>query len=59
MSGQDCPGHEALMQSMLGGAAVMDAAILLVAANEACPAPQNKAWQSPRPCLPSNTIIGC
>ena len=36
----DCPGHEALMQNMLSGAAVMDGALLLVAANEACPAAQ-------------------
>ncbi|KAJ2131007.1 eukaryotic translation initiation factor 2 subunit gamma [Coemansia sp. RSA 518] len=36
----DCPGHDVLMQNMLNGAAVMDAAILLVAANEACPQPQ-------------------
>jgi translation initiation factor 2 subunit 3 len=30
----DCPGHEMLMATMLSGAALMDAAILLVAANE-------------------------
>ncbi|KAJ2501240.1 eukaryotic translation initiation factor 2 subunit gamma [Coemansia sp. RSA 1972] len=36
----DCPGHDVLMQNMLNGAAVMDAAVLLVAANEACPQPQ-------------------
>ena len=27
----DCPGHDALMATMLAGAAVMDAALLLVA----------------------------
>ena len=36
----DCPGHEVLMATMLNGAAVMDAALLLVAANEPCPQPQ-------------------
>ena len=33
----DCPGHDILMATMLNGAAVMDAALLLVAANESCP----------------------
>ncbi|KCV70839.1 eukaryotic translation initiation factor 2 subunit gamma [Fonticula alba] len=36
----DCPGHDILMATMLNGAAVMDAAILLVAGNEECPQPQ-------------------
>lgn len=36
----DCPGHDILMATMLNGAAVMDAAMLLVAANEVCPQPQ-------------------
>jgi len=36
----DCPGHDILMATMLNGAAVMDAALLLVAANEYCPQPQ-------------------
>lgn len=36
----DCPGHDILMATMLSGAAVMDAALLLVAANESCPQPQ-------------------
>eukprot|EP01098_Paradermamoeba_levis_P000329 TRINITY_DN1033_c0_g1_i4.p1 TRINITY_DN1033_c0_g1~~TRINITY_DN1033_c0_g1_i4.p1 ORF type:complete len:337 (-),score=111.21 TRINITY_DN1033_c0_g1_i4:1195-2205(-) len=36
----DCPGHEILMATMLNGAAVMDAALLLVAANDSCPQPQ-------------------
>jgi len=30
----DCPGHEMLMATMLSGAALIDAAILLIAANE-------------------------
>merc|ERR1711865_731754 len=36
----DCPGHDILMATMLNGAAVMDAAMLLVAGNELCPQPQ-------------------
>lgn len=36
----DCPGHDVLMATMLNGAAVMDAALLLIAGNESCPQPQ-------------------
>ncbi|OTF71138.1 eukaryotic translation initiation factor 2 subunit 3-like protein [Euroglyphus maynei] len=36
----DCPGHDILMATMLNGAAVMDAALVLIAANESCPQPQ-------------------
>jgi translation initiation factor 2 subunit 3 len=36
----DCPGHDILMATMLNGAAVMDAALLLIASNETCPQPQ-------------------
>ncbi|SAL95073.1 hypothetical protein [Absidia glauca] len=36
----DCPGHDILMTTMLSGAAVMDAALLLIAGNESCPQPQ-------------------
>uniref|UniRef100_A0A8C5YS92 protein-synthesizing GTPase n=1 Tax=Marmota marmota marmota TaxID=9994 RepID=A0A8C5YS92_MARMA len=35
----DCPGHDILMATMLNGAAVMDAALLLIAGNESCPQP--------------------
>ncbi|MFH1591323.1 MAG: translation initiation factor IF-2 subunit gamma [archaeon] len=38
----DAPGHESLMATMLSGAAIMDGALLLVAANEACPQPQTR-----------------
>lgn len=38
----DCPGHENLMAVMLSGAALMDAAILVIAANEECPKPQTQ-----------------
>lgn len=38
----DSPGHETLMATMLSGAALMDGALLLIAANEKCPQPQTK-----------------
>jgi len=38
----DAPGHESLMATMLAGATIMDAALLLVAANEPCPQPQTQ-----------------
>lgn len=38
----DAPGHETLMATMLSGAAIMDGALLMVAANEECPQPQTK-----------------
>uniref|UniRef100_A0A2K5Y722 protein-synthesizing GTPase n=1 Tax=Mandrillus leucophaeus TaxID=9568 RepID=A0A2K5Y722_MANLE len=34
------PGHDISMATMLNGAAVMDAALLLIAGNESCPQPQ-------------------
>jgi len=33
-------GHDILMATMLNGAAIMDGALLLIAANETCPQPQ-------------------
>ncbi len=36
----DSPGHESLMATMLSGAAIIDAALLMVSANEPCPQPQ-------------------
>lgn len=38
----DCPGHDILMATMLNGAAVMDAAILLISSNIECPQPQTR-----------------
>lgn len=38
----DAPGHETLMATMLSGAAIMDGAILVIAANEPCPQPQTR-----------------
>ncbi|MEM2203027.1 MAG: translation initiation factor IF-2 subunit gamma [Sulfolobales archaeon] len=38
----DSPGHETLMATMLSGAALMDGALLVIAANEPCPQPQTR-----------------
>ena len=38
----DCPGHDILMSTMLNGASVMDAALLLIAADLDCPQPQTR-----------------
>ncbi|NYT11100.1 MAG: translation initiation factor IF-2 subunit gamma [Methanomassiliicoccales archaeon] len=38
----DAPGHETLMATMLSGAAMMQGALLMIAANEPCPQPQTK-----------------
>ena len=38
----DSPGHETLMATMLSGAAIMNGALLVIAANEPCPQPQTK-----------------
>jgi len=48
----DAPGHETLMATMLSGAAIMNGALLLVAANEPCPQPQTREH------LMALTIIG-
>jgi translation initiation factor 2 subunit 3 len=49
----DAPGHESLMATMISGAAIMDGAILLIAANESCPQPQTKEH------LMALEIMGC
>jgi translation initiation factor 2 subunit 3 len=38
----DCPGHESLMANMLSGAALMDGAILVIAADQKVPQPQTR-----------------
>ncbi|WP_414836535.1 translation initiation factor IF-2 subunit gamma [Candidatus Nanohalococcus occultus] len=38
----DAPGHETLMANVLSGAAIMDGAVLMVAADEDCPRPQTR-----------------
>ena len=38
----DAPGHEVLLATMLSGAALMDGALLVIAANEICPQPQTR-----------------
>jgi len=36
----DCPGHDILMRTMLTGTSAMDAALLVISADEKCPQPQ-------------------
>jgi len=38
----DAPGHESLMATVLTGSALIDGAILVIAANEKCPSPQTR-----------------
>jgi len=38
----DAPGHETLMATMLSGAAIMNGALLVIAADEKCPQPQTR-----------------
>ena len=40
----DSPGHESLMANMLSGSALMDGAILVMAANEKVPQPQTREY---------------
>jgi len=53
----DCPGHDILMATMLNGAAVMDAALLLIAGNEACPQPQTSEHLAAVEIMQLNHII--
>lgn len=38
----DAPGHETLMATVLAGAALIDGALFIIAANEKCPQPQTR-----------------
>jgi translation initiation factor 2 subunit 3 len=38
----DMPGHESLMATVLGGTALLDMALLVIAADEPCPQPQTR-----------------
>jgi translation initiation factor 2 subunit 3 len=53
----DCPGHDILMATMLNGAAVMDAALLLIAGNESCPQPQTSEHLAAIEIMKLNYII--
>ncbi|KAF2405249.1 hypothetical protein EJ06DRAFT_540598 [Trichodelitschia bisporula] len=53
----DCPGHDILMSTMLSGAAVMDAALLLIAGNETCPQPQTSEHLAAIDIMKLNHII--
>ena len=53
----DCPGHDNLMAIMLTGAAVMDAALLLIAGNIPCPQPQTSEHLAAVDIMNLNKII--
>lgn len=53
----DCPGHDNLMAIMLTGAAVMDAALLLIAGNMPCPQPQTSEHLAAVDIMDLNRII--
>jgi translation initiation factor 2 subunit 3 len=36
----DCPGHDALMATMVNGASIMDGAIMVIGGDQKCPQPQ-------------------
>ncbi|KAL0238779.1 hypothetical protein PCE1_004471 [Barthelona sp. PCE] len=55
----DTPGHEYLMSVMLGGASVMEGAILLIAANEPCPQPQTREHLAAVGVLGLENVIAC
>ena len=53
----DCPGHDILMATMLTGAAVMDATLLLIAGNISCPQPQTSEHLAAIDIMKLNHII--
>ncbi|MCS7143780.1 MAG: translation initiation factor IF-2 subunit gamma [Archaeoglobaceae archaeon] len=53
----DSPGHEMLMATMLSGAAIMDGAVLVIAANEKCPRPQTREHLSALEVIGVNRIV--
>jgi translation initiation factor 2 subunit 3 len=53
----DAPGHEALMATMLSGAAIMDGAILVIAADEPCPQPQTREHLAAAEIIGINNIV--
>lgn len=55
----DCPGHESLMATMLGGAAVMDAGILLMAVNNKMPESQTRDHMIAASVLGAEQFVVC
>jgi len=53
----DAPGHEALMATMLSGAAIMDGAILVIAADEPCPQPQTREHLAATEIIGIKTVV--
>jgi len=54
----DCPGHEYLMTTMLNGAAVMDAALLIISARDG-PRPQTKEHLSAVDLMGLKNVVVC
>ncbi|MHA2203595.1 MAG: translation initiation factor IF-2 subunit gamma [Candidatus Hodarchaeales archaeon] len=55
----DAPGHEVLMATMLSGASIMDAALLVVAANERVPMPQTREHLAAMEIIGMEKVIVC
>lgn len=53
----DCPGHESLMANMLSGAAIIDGAMLVIAANEKVPQPQTREHLSALQMLGAKQLV--
>ncbi len=53
----DAPGHEALMATMLSGAAIMDGALLVIAADEPCPQQQTREHLAAADVIGINNIV--
>jgi len=53
----DAPGHESLMATVLTGSALMDGAILVIAADEKCPLPQTREHFSTLEVVGINNIV--
>jgi len=53
----DAPGHETLMANVLSGAAIMDGAILIIAADEECPQPQTREHLAALDIIDINNIV--
>ena len=53
----DCPGHHSLMVTMLAGAALMDGALLVIAADKDCPQPQDREHLAAAEIVGINQIV--
>lgn len=55
----DCPGHDSFMSTMISGASVMDAVILVISANDTCPQKQTLEHLKVVELLGIDNIIVC